>query len=143
MDGTLVGARDSDFPNDNNDDEPGSESLPSALVTIFECLRLGSSTEVGTMIEASAHVGELSDASANIDEDLGIFLQCAQGEIAVYYAKISISSNELCGEYRIEAHAVNVGAEAPVLNNSIDVFCPVGLDIVAQPVDDRNHSRYV
>ena len=86
-----------------------------------DCASLGSSTETGKMFESAVHTGQVSAAAVD-DLNKGLVAKCQQSEKAIYYAQFSISKEQPCGEYRVEASAVASGAET-VLTNYIDVTC--------------------
>ena len=148
--GTKIGDSDAEKPSpsggeflpgfdQDNDVVFGTVGLSAAARRISECGQLGQSNVVGSMFEAAAHLGELSGAAVD-DINVGIVARCMENVTAIYYARFSISSTQPCGEYRIEAHAVSLVGEAPVLTNFIDVVCgpntPAGTDVIAEPVDE-------
>jgi hypothetical protein len=90
-------------------------------IPLADCGLLGDTTTVGTMLEAAHHTGQIG-ATAITDPNRGLVAKCYEQEKAIYYADFSISKEQPCGEYRIEAHAVSMGVE-DVLTNYIDVVC--------------------
>lgn len=88
-----------------------------------QCQSLGSSIAAGTMFNAAHGTGQVSAKA--IDETtntLGLVVQCQKGELAIFYSKFSISKEQPCGEYKIEATAGSRGNKN-TLTNFIDVVC--------------------
>jgi hypothetical protein len=88
---------------------------------------LGNEGEEGSMFWAGWLTGQLS-ASAISDADYGIIDRVKQHQKTLWYADWLISKDQMCGEYRIEAHAIANGAET-ILTNYIDILCFYNLEI--------------
>jgi hypothetical protein len=76
---------------------------------------------LGPMWEAAIGTQQLTHAAAH-DIDNGMVAKCFESEKALYWAPFPISKDQMCGEYRIEAHAVSQGVE-DVLVNYLDIMC--------------------
>jgi hypothetical protein len=71
------------------------------------------------MFAAANVTGQLTSRAIN-DVNNGIIALCQQGVKAIYRADFEVSKHQPSGAYKIELHAVSVGAEA-VLTNYLDI----------------------
>jgi hypothetical protein len=106
-----------------------------ARVPTSQIASLGTSaaSDVGKMFEAAVHTGQIT-APAVDDINKGLIAKALQNEVAIYYAKFSISKEQPCGQYVVEEHAVSGGAES-VIKNYIDVLCFYQMELDFSSVD--------
>ena len=97
------------------------------MVPVEDVDLLGSWNDSSTMFGAAYVTGQVSKEAIH-DADYGIIDRVKQHQKSLWYADWTISKDQMCGEYRIEAHAVANGAEA-VLTNYIDIECFFNLEI--------------
>jgi len=89
---------------------------------------LGDSAAVGLMFEAAVHTGQVSAAAVD-DVNYGMNAKCLEGVKAIYYASFDLSKHQPCGEYKIDATALNLTGMPTTLTNYIDVECVFYLKI--------------
>ena len=97
------------------------------LVAVGDVDLLGSWNDSSTMFGAAYATGQVSQQAIH-DADYGIIDRVKQRQKTLWYADWPISKDQMCGEYRIEAHAVANGVES-VLTNYIDIICFFNLEI--------------
>jgi hypothetical protein len=96
-------------------------------VPVSEVDLLGAWNQPGTMWGAAYATGQVSQGAIHA-ADYGMIDRVKQQQKTLWYADWLISKDQMCGEYRIEAHAVANGVEA-VLTNYIDIICFYNLEI--------------
>ncbi len=103
------------------DGTPVESAIRGIRVPAASCDRLGGHAKGGSMFAATISTGQIS---ADLVDDMSDGLQprCARGEVALYSALTSVSNQQPCGEYRVEARARS-GARTATLSFSIDVVC--------------------
>jgi hypothetical protein len=88
----------------------------------------------GSMFEAAAHTGQVSQAAVE-DDALGLLSRCRAGRAALFAGEFALSVEEPCGEYRIVSVARSSGGAIATLTTSIDVLCVSALKIDFGSVD--------
>jgi hypothetical protein len=96
-------------------------------VPVSEVDLLGAWNQPGTMWGAAHTTGQVSQGAIHA-ADYGMIDRVKQQQKTLWYADWLISKDQMCGEYRIEAHAVANGVEA-IMTNYIDIICFYNLEI--------------
>jgi hypothetical protein len=98
------------------------------------CDSKGSQVETdNSMWEAAWGTGQVSETAIE-DESTGLLALCRQGVKAIYWNEFTVSKEQPCGAYRIEAHAVS-DANDVFLTNYIWVECFFHLALDFDSVD--------
>lgn len=87
-----------------------------------DCGLLGNSSTAGTMFEAAVHSGQISAAAVD-DPNRGMIALCHEQVKAIYYSEWTMSKEQPCGDYRVEANAVSHGTRAEPIVNYFHVIC--------------------
>jgi hypothetical protein len=103
-------------------------------VPTAECGSLGLSTTPGSMFEAAHHTGQISAAAID-DPNRGIVTMCHEQVKAIYYAEWTISKEQPCGQYRVVAHAISEGVQAPTITNWFNVVCFISGEVDFEELD--------
>lgn len=112
-------------------------AVPGQLLPTSECLTLGAPGMAGTMLDAAAATGQVSEPTAGDPRD-GVAARCLRGDVAVFRGTFALSFLADCGSYRVEA--VIGTSSAPALWSSFDDQC---FTAVARDFDSVSWGKVV
>jgi hypothetical protein len=92
------------------------------------CTALGGTTTTsGHMWEAAIDTGQIATSSVVDDPTWGMKELCREKVKAFFHAYISLTKDEPCGTYTVNAVAVAIGGNSVSLSNTFDVLCGINL----------------
>ncbi|NNF69061.1 MAG: hypothetical protein HKN01_04760, partial [Acidimicrobiia bacterium] len=99
-------------------------------VDAVECAGLGGDLISGELADVSMLEAALGSGQLDVAAALSLSQDCQVGLGAMYTGPVSLSFNEPCGDYRVEAHSLSTEGDAiQVSGFTVQCFQHVGVDV--------------